>query len=67
MNYYHQLSVEEERRYKYDTYNDFDELLYKARKSLDPDLIQKHFNYNTLEKMLETLFDTRGSYKNGLK
>ena len=42
-------------------------MLYKAREYLDPDLIQKHFNYNTLEKMLETLFDTRDSYKNGVK
>ena len=31
------------------TYNDLDELLYKARKYLDSDLIQKHFNHNTLE------------------
>ena len=30
-------------RSKYDTYNDLDELLYKAREHLDSDLIQKTF------------------------
>ena len=50
---------------KYDTYNDLDELLYKAREYLDSDLIQKHFRYNTLEKMPENLFNPRSTYKNG--
>ena len=78
MNYYHQLRVEKERLKKenvlkkvvkceYDTYNDLDGLLYKAREYFDSDLIKKHFNDNTLEKLLENLFDTRGSYKNGVK
>ena len=52
---------------EYDTYNDFDELLLKARGYLDSDLIQKHFNYNTLEEMLEYLFNARVTYKNGAR
>ena len=60
MNCYHQLSVEKRRlkkkkvlekvvQSKNDTYNNLDELIYKAREYLDSDLIQKHFRYNTLE------------------
>ena len=47
---------------KYDTSNNLDELLYKAREYLDSDLIKKYFNYNTLEKIIENLFDTIGSH-----
>ena len=43
---------------KYNAYNDLDELLDKAEKYLKPDLIQKHFNFNTLGGMLEYLFKT---------
>ena len=56
MNYYRQLSIgkrktEKEKvlknivKSKYDTYNDLDELLYKAREYLDSDLIQKQLQY----------------------
>ena len=52
---------------KYDTFNDLDELLYKTREYLDSDLIKKHFDCSTLKEMLENLFDTRGTYKNGVR
>ena len=52
---------------RYDTYNDLDELLHKAREYLDSDLIRKHFNYNTLGKMLESLFNTRYTYEMKVK
>ena len=52
---------------KYDTYNDFDELFDEAEKYLDSDLIQKHFNFNTLGGMLEYLFKTKGTYKNSVR
>ena len=52
---------------KDNTYNDLDELLYKAEEYLDSDLIQKQFNYSTLEEMLEYLSNTRGTYKNGAR
>ena len=42
-------------------------MLYKARECLHSDLIQKHSDYNTLEEMLENLFNARGTYKNGVK
>ena len=42
-------------------------MLYKAEEYLDSDLIQKQFNYSTLEEMLEYLSNTRGTYKNGAR
>ena len=52
---------------KYDTYNDLDEFLYKAREYLDSDVIKKHFSYNTFKEMLEYLFNARGTYKIGAR
>ena len=49
---------------KYDTYYDLDELLYKSERYLNPDLIRKHFSFNTLRDMLEYLFRTKGTYEN---
>ena len=54
-------------RSQYNTYNDLDELLYRAEKHLDSDLIQQYFSYNTFEEMLEYLFNIRGTYKNGAR
>ena len=51
----------------YDTYNDLDNLLYKAREYLDSDLIKKHFNYSTVEDMLQNLFDIKNTYRNGVR
>ena len=51
----------------YDTFNDLDNLLYKAREYLDSDLIKKHFNYNTVEDMLQNLFDIKNTYRNGVR
>ena len=49
---------------KYDTYNNLDELLYKAEKYLEPHFIQKHFSFNTLGDTLGCLFKTKDIYKN---
>ena len=76
MIYYHRLSEKKKRKTekekvfkkvvkgKYDTYNDLDELLYKAEKYLEPHFIQKHFSFNTLGDMLGCLFKTKDIYKN---
>ena len=52
---------------EYHTLDDLDKSLYRAREYLDPDLIKKYFNYNTLNEMLRNLFDTIGACKNGAK
>ena len=44
---------------KYNTYDDLDNLLFKTRRYLDLNLIKKHFDYSTLEQMLESLENTR--------
>ena len=49
---------------KYDTYSDLHEWLDKAKRYLNPDLIQKHFKSNTLGDILEYLFGTKGTYIN---
>ena len=54
-------------RSEYYTLDEFDDLLIKARRYLDSDLIQKHFNYNNLEEMLEGLDNTKGTYVNGVR
>ena len=59
--------LEEVVKSEYDTYNDLDKLFDKAEKYLDSDLIQKHFNFNTLGDMLEYLFKTKGTYKNSVR
>ena len=54
-------------RSEYYTLDEFDDLLIKARRYLDSDLIQKHFNYNNLEEILEGLDNTKGIYVNGVR
>ena len=54
-------------RSEYYTLDEFDDLLIKARRYLDSDLIQKHFNYNNLEEMLEGLDNAKGTYVNGVR
>ena len=54
-------------RKEYHTTNELDESLFKIKRYLDPDLIRKHFNYNTLGEMLESLDNTKGPYTNGVK
>ena len=52
---------------EYHTIDELDELLFKIKGCLDSDLIIKHFNYNTLREMLESLDNTKSTYKNGIK
>ena len=54
-------------KHEYNTFNELDNLLFKTRSYLDFDLIQKHFGYNNLEGMLESLNNTKNTYKNGVK
>ena len=54
-------------RGEYNTYDELDNLLFKTRRYLDPNLTKKYFNYSTLEQMLESLDNTKGTYKNGVK
>ena len=44
---------------EYNTYDELDNLLFKTRRYLDLNLIKNHFNYSTLEKMLESLENTK--------
>ena len=52
---------------EYHTIDELDESLFKIKGYLDSDLIRKHFNYNTLREMLESLDNTKGTYKNAVK
>ena len=52
---------------EYHTIDELDKFLFKIKRYLDLDLIRKHFNYNTLGKILELLDNTKGTYKNGVK
>ena len=50
---------------EYHTIDEFDETLFKINRHLDSGLIRKHFNYDTLRKVLESSDNTKGTYKNG--
>ena len=52
---------------QYHTIDELDESLFKIKRYLNSDLIRKHFNYNTLGEMLESLSNARSTYKNGVK
>ena len=69
MNFYHQLSVEEQRLKKKKCLKRCSEknVILLMRRYLDPDFFEKHFNYNTLREMLESLDNTKSTYKNGGK
>ena len=68
--YYYQLSVEKKKterevvfenidKDEYDTFDELDNLFLKTRRYLDSYLIKKHFKYNNLEGMLESLNSTK--------
>ena len=74
MNYYYQLSIKKERLKKkkvfekvlkkeYHTVDELDESLLKIKRYLNPDLIRKHFNHNTLGEMLTSFNNAKGTYK----
>ena len=74
MTYYHQLKAEAEIVLanilisEYNTPDEVYDLLFQARRYLDSDLIQNHFNYNNLEEMLKGLYKTKGTLiKSGLR
>ena len=46
-------------RDEYNTFDELDNLLCNTRKYLDLDLIQKYFEYNNLEGMVESLNNTK--------
>ena len=52
---------------EYHTIDELDELLFKIKRYLDSDLIRNNFNYNALGQMLESLDNTKGTYRNGVK
>ena len=52
---------------EYHTTDELDESLFKIGRYLESDLIRKHFNYNILGEMRESLGNTKGAYKNKAK
>ena len=58
---------EKELKKEYHTIDELDKSLFKIGRYLDSDLIRKHFNYNILGEMLESLDNAKGTYKNRVK
>ena len=54
-------------RGKYNTYDELDNFLFKTKRYLNFDLVQKYFNYNSLEEMLRKLDKTKDTYMNEVK